>query len=253
MRWTVAAAVAVCIFVATPAWAQVADECAYVDRTDKPLLIDARDILDVPPTPASVAGAADVDVVQHGFTNMATPNQMSRPGFSRDQIRQAEQDACMSGFAALRNVMGRRFRREDLQATAALFEAFDNAVEPTLAQSKNFWRRERPFIHQDAQFRRCIAAVYEHLETSPSYPSGHAAHGWGWALLLAEVFPSRAHDILERGREYGDSRVVCGVHYPSDVEAGRLVAASIVARLHSDQEFRTFLEAARVELAEKFR
>jgi acid phosphatase (class A) len=87
------------------------------------------------------------------------------------------------------------------------------------------------------------------LRESRSYPSGHAALGWAWALVLAELIPDRADAILERGRDFGWSRVVCGVHYPSDVEAGRIVGAGAIARLHGDAFFRTQMDAARAELA----
>jgi acid phosphatase (class A) len=67
--------------------------------------------------------------------------------------------------------------------------------------------------------------------------------------VLAELIPSRADAIIERGRDFTWSRVVCDVHYPSDVEAGRTVAAAAIARLHADAEFREMMDAARAELA----
>jgi acid phosphatase (class A) len=69
---------------------------------------------------------------------------------------------------------------------------------------------------------------------------------------LAELVPSRADAILQRGRDYGDSRVVCGLHYPSDVEAGRTIAAAALARLHADPAFRRALDEARSELAQAY-
>ncbi|MET0183094.1 MAG: phosphatase PAP2 family protein, partial [Caulobacterales bacterium] len=68
------------------------------------------------------------------------------------------------------------------------------------------------------------------------------------SLALAEILPSRAQAILERGIDYGQSRIVCGVHYTSDVQAGRLLASATLARLHSDPAFRAALEDARSEL-----
>ena len=52
-----------------------------------------------------------------------------------------------------------------------------------------------------------------------------------------------------RARAYGESRVVCGVHTPSAVEAGRLTAAAVVAALHASDEFRADMDAARAEVA----
>jgi hypothetical protein len=59
----------------------------------------------------------------------------------------------------------------------------------------------------------------------------------------------RAQTLLARGQEYGESRVVCGVHYPSDIVGGQLVATAVVARLHAEAEFNRDLDCARQELA----
>jgi len=69
------------------------------------------------------------------------------------------------------------------------------------------------------------------------------------SLILAELAPDRATAILNRGRAFGESRVVCGVHSPSAVDAGRTNGASLVATLHGQTAFRADLEAAREELA----
>jgi acid phosphatase (class A) len=87
------------------------------------------------------------------------------------------------------------------------------------------------------------------LRKDGSYPSGHSAIGYGWGLILAELFPDRASRLVARGRAFGDSRRVCNVHWLSDVEEGRIAAAATVARLHADAYFRKDLDAARAELA----
>jgi acid phosphatase (class A) len=84
---------------------------------------------------------------------------------------------------------------------------------------------------------------------SGSYPSGHTTIGWIWALILAEIAPERINAILSRGLAFGESRVVCNVHWESDVVAGRTLGAGVVARLHADAAFREDLEAAKVEFA----
>jgi len=111
--------------------------------------------------------------------------------------------------------------------------------------AKDHYKRARPFIGN--QRRICVAP--ESLRGSASYPSGHSSVGFAWGLILAEVVPARADALLTRGREFGDSRVICGVHYPSDVQAGRILGASTVARLHSEPAFIADLEAAKAEAA----
>lgn len=87
------------------------------------------------------------------------------------------------------------------------------------------------------------------MKTNASYPSGHAMTGWAWALVLAELAPAKANELMAAGKEMGTSRVICGVHYESDVEAGRDLAAAMVARMHADAEFRADMEKARREVA----
>jgi acid phosphatase (class A) len=113
--------------------------------------------------------------------------------------------------------------------------------------AKDAHRRPRPFVvHRDSS---CVPAAERGLAADGSYPSGHAAIGWAWSLILAELAPDRIDLIVARGASFGQSRVVCGVHWQSDVIAGRAVGAAVVARLHADEAFRADLEAARAELA----
>ena len=76
------------------------------------------------------------------------------------------------------------------------------------------------------------------------------AIGWAWALILTEIAPEKTDALLARGLAYGDSRMVCNVHWQSDVTAGRLMGAAAVARLQANENFRADLEAAKVEYRE---
>ena len=87
------------------------------------------------------------------------------------------------------------------------------------------------------------------LALSPDYPSGHVTWGWTVGLILAELAPDRAEPILSRARAFGESRLVCGVHNLSAVEAGRTNGSIVVAALHGREDFRKDLEIARKEVA----
>ena len=87
------------------------------------------------------------------------------------------------------------------------------------------------------------------MATNASYPSGHAMIGWAWALVLSELAPDRTNALLQSGREFAQSRVICGVHNASAIEAGRMNASIVVAALHGDATFRADLDAAREEMA----
>jgi acid phosphatase (class A) len=111
---------------------------------------------------------------------------------------------------------------------------------------KNHYGRPRPYAGSPAA-PTCEPKT-EGLTSNPSYPSGHAAIGWAWGLILAELAPDRATDITMRARAFGESRIVCGVHYLSDVQAGRDAAAMLIAAEHGNPEFRADMDTARAEL-----
>lgn len=123
-------------------------------------------------------------------------------------------------------------------------------LETIQTPAKKGYFRPRPFVAEPAT--TCFTPE-PWLGKSGSYPSGHAAMGWAWALVLSELAPDRADPILARGIAYGESRVVCGVHYASDVEAGRLVGAAMVARLKADPAFQRDFARAREELRKQRR
>jgi len=111
--------------------------------------------------------------------------------------------------------------------------------------AKNKYQRRRPFMVNKAP--TCTPDEESHLEKDGSYPSGHTAIGWAWALILSEIAPERVDTIIVRGRAFGESRNVCNVHWHSDVVEGRFIGAAAVARLHADTVFRAGMEAAKAE------
>ncbi len=111
--------------------------------------------------------------------------------------------------------------------------------------AKKHYQRERPFMVNGAPV--CTPEEEELLRKDGSYPSGHTALGWAWALILTEIAPDRADAILARGRAFGESRNICNVHWRSDVAEGRFMGAATVARLHADAVFHAELEAAKSE------
>lgn len=111
---------------------------------------------------------------------------------------------------------------------------------------KKKYQRARPFMVNGAPM--CTPQLADVLRQDGSYPSGHSAIGYGWGLLLAELLPDRAAQLVARGIAYGDSRRFCNVHWASDVEVGRPVAAAVVAKLHADSKFSADLKKAKAEL-----
>ena len=112
--------------------------------------------------------------------------------------------------------------------------------------AKRAHQRQRPFLINGGEI--CTPDDREMLETDGSYPSGHSAIGWGWALTLSQLAPARAEALLARGRAYAQSRMVCNVHWLSDTEAGMAVGAAAFARLQNNALFQATMAAARQEL-----
>lgn len=137
----------------------------------------------------------------------------------------------------------------DRRATPSLYRLLDRAAPDTRPQTnaaQAHFARPRPYVRNHQPI--CVAR-FTSLDRSPSYPSGHAALGMSLGLILTELAPDRSAAVLARGRVFGESRIVCGVHWLSDVQAGFLDAAALVAALHSSASFRADLEQARGEIA----
>lgn len=116
----------------------------------------------------------------------------------------------------------------------------------TTKSAKQHYNRTRPFISM--KVATCTPQDETTLKSNGSYPSGHTTIGWTYALLLAELRPDRQNEIIQRGYEYGQSRVVCNMHWQSDVDAGRVIAAAQFARLQADPQFRKDLKKAKKEI-----
>ncbi len=134
--------------------------------------------------------------------------------------------------------------------TPRLYQMLRRALSDAGASTgaaKEHYQRARPFMENKQP--TCSPGAESDLAKNGSYPSGHTAIGWTWALILAEIAPERSEAILARGRSFGESRLVCNVHWDSDVIEGRFLADGTVAELHADPTFLSDLAAAKGELA----
>ena len=114
--------------------------------------------------------------------------------------------------------------------------------------AKMYYLRKRPFIQMgEHTWGRYDDEVDLSKPANSSYPSAHSAFGWAVGLVLAEMLPQYQDTILSRAYQYGQSRVIVGAHWQSDVDAARLTAAAAVARMHNEPTFMTDLAAARDE------
>jgi len=203
---------------------------------------DSLALLPQPPTAESAAFALDKDTAKLAQT------QWAKPGSAR--WKQAQLDADLS-FPAAAGTFSCALKAPISEAqTPRLYKLLQRTmVDAGLAtyRAKNRYNRTRPFVFTNTS--SCTPDDEAKLAKDGSYPSGHSAAGWAWALVLTEIVPDRTDAILARGRAFGQSRIACNVHWQSDVNEGRMVAAATVARLHGDPVFEADLAAARDELA----
>lgn len=141
---------------------------------------------------------------------------------------------------------GLTLSEQDTPQTFLLLQRVITDGSGATSKAKRHYKRLRPFLYFNEP---TLIPEEEATHHTPSYPSSHAATGWTVALVLAELNPSRQEHILKWGYDYGQSRVIAGYHYQSDVDAARLAASAVVARLHADEAFQKQMAKARKELA----
>ena len=174
------------------------------------------------------------------------------PERETERGEQAKADADNSVEAIMKAFSTPAFEisRESNPAIAALMDYTRDNLIKTAGELGGTTFRERPYVKLNPRRNKTLISENEDsLKTTTSYPSTHSEIGWGLALLLVEIGPREAaNDILNRGFEYGRSRVIAGYNYPSDVQTARLWASATLAHLHTMPEFQKLLQAAKDEL-----
>ncbi len=147
----------------------------------------------------------------------------------------------------------------DQRSSPTVLTILDRAlldVDVTASRAKDYFSRPRPFQRMHLQ-RICdkddAPEPEEHPMHGASYPSGHSTHGWAVAMILARVAPDHAQALMKRAEEYEESRLVCGMHFPTDVEAGHVIATAVVAHLDASRAFQADLTRARREYSTRSR
>ncbi len=201
---------------------------------------DSLRILPPPPPENSIAFLNDKAAFEMGRT-------------LRDPKRQtlAASDADYKNIsAAFSDAFGQKISQE---STPSLYELLQGVLQDShdyaMRGAKNHYMRVRPFVIYKSS--TCTPELDKSMAKTGSYPSGHASFGWATALVLAEINPARETEILRRGYDFGQSRVICGAHWQSDVDNGRLMGAAVVAALHNNKDFNRLLEKAKYEFKNK--
>ena len=128
-------------------------------------------------------------------------------------------------------------------------------VMPNIKQSfknaKDTYKRTRPFEEFGEKSLIEERGEEEKYRNTYSYPSGHTMRAYITASLLSEINPDATDKLMQRARVFAENRLVCGHHYKSDVDASIILSTALLARLHSDKEFKAQLKKARKEFKHK--
>ena len=149
-------------------------------------------------------------------------------------------------YAIFGEAMHISISEETTPALAALLSTLKTQAKTAYDAVKYSTFRKRPYVQLGGS--TLIADTEEYYSTRSSFVSGHACMGWIMALALTEVAPDQQNELLRVGYEYGYSRVIAGYHWATDVDAARLLACAVLARLNANPDFQTLIDNARKEV-----
>lgn len=220
--------VALALFVAS-ATAIGADVKPYVDANS----VDLLHILPPPPandSPQTLAELGEILTIQ-----------VARTPAMAERAR-ADSEENIWRFA---DVLGDRFTEQNLPRLAALAERLVKTEAVVVKPAKKGFNRPRPYV-----LNNLVEPLRAGTGTAPSgaWPSGHTTLGTLLGIVLSNMVPEKKTELMRRAWEYGDNRVVAGVHFRSDVEMGRIAGAIIASALMTRPDFKKDFDAARKEL-----
>jgi acid phosphatase (class A) len=217
---------ALAVIIATAVAPALARDMSFVQLAQ----FDATEVLHSPPADDSPATKAELAEL-HAIRDARTP----------EALEKARADAAHQTVFLFASVFGDGFTADKLPVTAQIFARIASDESVYADVPKDYWKRSRPNT-LDATIQPCAPT------RGFSYPSGHATRGYVFGVVLAAAVPEKHDAILDRSAEYAHNREVCGAHFPSDVEAGRLLGTSLAAVMLAQPGFRRDLEAVRAEL-----
>lgn len=161
------------------------------------------------------------------------------------QVAKHAEDDHVRSVSRFLGEIGVKVREEQLGAADHFFKCVTETVDDAVNRAKQRFDRTRPYKLPNNGLH-----ILKDVETgdTTSYPSGHAAYGAAVGLVLAEMIPELRDKIFARIEDYGLSRMRAGVHFRSDVYAGELAGAAIVASLEGNAEFQRAFNEAKIDL-----
>ena len=200
-------------------------------------LPDGVALLPAPPQPGSEAMKHDEEARASAMRLRGTPRfALAAADADRGQPNTATAFQCAFGA----EISAKR--------TPALYDLLAKVrldVRAATYPPKSHFRRPRPFAVYNTH--TCYPPDEQNVRDDGSYPSARGAVGWAFAMVLAKLNPARSFEILQRGREFGQSRIVCDLEWQSDVDAGQTIAEATISHIREKPAFEADFAAARRE------
>jgi acid phosphatase (class A) len=156
------------------------------------------------------------------------------------EVARGKSESKLSVFA-FADVLGPWFTEENCPQSEKFFKQAMSDAKFFTEEGKDHWNRPRPPKSDDR-----VKPMVD--EKDASYPSGHSTRATVMAEILAEIFPQQREALLARARQIGWDRVILGVHFPTDVYAGRVLGHDLARLMLANPNFRTQLEPIKSEL-----
>jgi len=199
----------------------------------EPSQVDASRLLPPPPAMGSTEEKAEFDELR-AIAARSTPDQ-------RAIAKHDAEDETPDIFNAAIGF--------DIATRPQTFKLLDMVVKEEDGDSKAakaFFHRDRPYS-ADPSLKTCTPVKPGKAPTS--YPSGHSSLAFSMGVVLASLLPEKSQAILARSAEYAEHRLVCGVHFRSDIVAGQQFGTVLALRLMQNPQFQAQMTLARAELA----
>ncbi|SEG18240.1 acid phosphatase (class A) [Bosea lathyri] len=205
--------------LAAPAVAQQRSYLIWLE----PGKLDIAKVIGLPPAQNTPEAKAEFDQVLH-ISSTRTPE--------REKAAIADQYQTLARFlAGLDNTYVDGTHRE----VRLLFREAQVELSIALLSVRRLTNRPRPFtVWNKVRVKPCPGGRPE----GSSFPSGHAATAALYAELLSVAAPEFADKFEERVKEYGESRLICGFHYPTDLVAGEKAGRAVAKALLAERAFR---------------
>jgi acid phosphatase (class A) len=227
MRKTVAMLALVALTALAPAFTHAEDAKPYSDAKEINLLM----LLPPPPAPDSAQTKSELGEI--------LTLQVTR---TKEMEARAFADATENIWRFADVVDSPKFNAATLPKVAAFFDRVVETEAAVVDPAKDVWKRQRPHLFSD------LVHPVVPLSKSGSYPSGHSTVGTLMGVELSNMIPEKRAAIMARAWEFGHNRIVGGIHYPSDIEMGRISGMVIAQTISTHADFKEEFDAAKAEL-----